>query len=281
LSSRAILTLGMHRSGTSAVARGLQALSVYLGNNFLDAQPENPTGYWEDKSIVELNDRVLAALGLHWDSLAPVARNEFDRFRIRLLRRKAAQYVKRTFESRPLWGFKDPRTIRLLPFWLRLLRDRRVNDSYVVVIRNPMSVAASLFRRQAMDAATAQRLWLVHMVPHLRDLRDKPMVVVDYDLLMQQPRPQLERIARRLNLPAPSEAASREIDRFASDFLDERLRHTRFSPDEFDPTTDESRLIKAAFFLLYESAADRIEPNAKLWSGWEKIERDFEALPNP
>lgn len=277
--SRAVVVLGMHRSGTSAVARGLQALSVYLGDNFLDAQPENPTGYWEDKSIVELNDRVLAAFGLRWDSVAPIARGEFDRFRIRLLRGWGIRYLKGAFGSQPLWGFKDPRTIRLLPFWLRLLRDLRAHDSYVVVIRNPRSIAASLFRRQAMDIATAYRLWLVHMVPYLRDLRDKPLVVVDYDLLMQQPRPQLERIGRGLNLPAPTGAASREIDRFASDFLDESLRHTHFSPDDFETTSDVARLTRDAYLSLYDLATDRFEPEAEsFWFAWERTEREFDAL---
>ena len=32
--SRAVLLLGMHRSGTSAIARGLGALGVYLGDDF-------------------------------------------------------------------------------------------------------------------------------------------------------------------------------------------------------------------------------------------------------
>ncbi|HEY2475861.1 MAG TPA: hypothetical protein VGI19_13820, partial [Candidatus Cybelea sp.] len=57
--SRAVLVLGMHRSGTSAIARGVAALSVYLGCDFLDAQPENPTGYWEDRNLVAIDDRVL------------------------------------------------------------------------------------------------------------------------------------------------------------------------------------------------------------------------------
>jgi hypothetical protein len=274
--SRAVLVVGMHRSGTSAVARGLQALNVYLGDNFLDAQPENPTGYWEDKSIVELNDRVLTTLGLRWDSVAPITRNDFGRFRIWRLRAKAARYVKRTFGSQPLWGFKDPRTIRLLPFWRRLLRDNHVDDTYVVVIRNPLSVAASLFRRQAMDVATAQRLWLVHMVPYMRDLRDTPMIVVDYDLLMREPRSQLERIARTLSVPSRDETNLSEIDRFTADFLDEKLRRTVFSPSDFEATTSESRLTKDAFLLLYDLATDRLEPNdSAFWSAWEKIEREF------
>ena len=50
--SRAVFVLGMHRSGTSAIARGISSLGVYLGNDFLDAQPENPTGYWEDRNLV-------------------------------------------------------------------------------------------------------------------------------------------------------------------------------------------------------------------------------------
>ena len=189
--SRAVLLLGMHRSGTSAIARGLGALGVYLGDDFLDAQPENPTGYWEDKGIVALDERLLAALGLRWDDTSPVALRAFERRRVRALRRDAIRYLNRTFTSAPLWGFKDPRTIRVLPFWQRALRDCEVDDSYVVAIRNPRSVAASLFTRQAMDADTAYRLWLVHMVPFFNDVIGKPFVVVDYDLLMRDPRAQL------------------------------------------------------------------------------------------
>ena len=183
--SRAVLLLGMHRSGTSAIARGLGALSVYLGNDFLDAQPENPTGYWEDKGIVALNERLLGALGLKWDDTSAIDRRAFERRRIRALRGDAMRYLNRTFTSTPLWGFKDPRTIRVLPFWQRVLRECEVDDSYVIAIRNPRSVAASLFARQAMDADAAYRLWLVHMVPFFNDIIGKPFVVVDYDLLMR------------------------------------------------------------------------------------------------
>jgi hypothetical protein len=265
-----VLVVGMHRSGTSAVARGIAALGVYLGNDFLDAQPENPTGYWEDKGIVEIDERVLRALDLRWDDVAPIAPADFRRFRIRLLQGAAARYVKRTFVSHPLWGFKDPRTIRLLPFWQAVLRKCAVGDAYVVAIRNPRSVAASLFRRQSMDAATAQRLWLAHMVPYLRLIRGRPMVVVDYDLLMREPRPQLERTARALELPAPD---AREIDRFAADFLDETLRHSVFDPDDAATATELGQLTQRAYRMLYDLATDRLAPNdAAFWSAWEEIE---------
>jgi hypothetical protein len=271
LRSRAVLVVGMHRSGTSAVARGIAALSVYLGNDFLDAQPENPTGYWEDRGIVEIDERVLKALDLRWDDVAPIAPDDFRRFRIRLLQLGASRYVKRTFTPHPIWGFKDPRVIRLLPFWQSVLQSCKADDAYVVAIRNPRSVEASLFRRQSMDSATAQRLWLAHMVPFLRRIRGRPMVVVDYDLLMLEPRAQLERIARDLSLPEPD---PRELDRFAADFLDEKLRHTVFSPDDLDAATDLERVTQRAFRLLHDLAAGRAAPDdGAFWSAWQEIER--------
>lgn len=276
MSSRAVLIVGMHRSGTSAVARGLKALSVYLGNDFLDAQPENPTGYWEDRGIVELNEHVLKTLGLKWDDAALITAKDFRGFAMWKLRRKAIRYVRRTFAQHDLWGFKDPRTIRLLPFWLSVLRDCDAADAYVAVIRNPLSIAASLFKRQEMDRSTAYRLWLVNMVPFFHELRNKELVVVDYDLLMQDPRAQLRRIASSLHLPFRKETAAREIDLFTGEFLDHALRHSVFSSDDFDTATADAQLTQAAYLLLYELATDRLAAsNESFWSRWAEIARSL------
>ncbi|MGA9273415.1 MAG: sulfotransferase [Candidatus Cybelea sp.] len=268
--SRAIVVVGMHRSGTSAVARGLKALSVYLGRNFLDAQPENPTGYWEDKGIVELNERVLKALRLTWDGVAPIARRSFGGWRMWRLRREARRYLRRSFIEEPLWGFKDPRTLRLLSFWLRVFHESDVNDAYVLVIRNPSSVAASLFKRQGMQLETAQRLWLVYTLPYLEELASKPMVVVDYDLLMGDPRGQLERIARKLQLTA----TTGDVENFTCEFLDAKLRHTVFSPEEIDATSEVGRLTRDAYTLLYEVAADRRDVDRDFWSAWGSMTQE-------
>lgn len=278
--SRAVLLLGMHRSGTSAVARGLGALSVNLGNDFLDAQPENPTGYWEDKGIVALNERLLGALGLKWDDTSSIDRRAFERRRVRALRRDAIRYLKRTFISTPLWGFKDPRTIRVLPFWQHALRDCEVEDSYVVAIRNPRSVAASLFARQAMDPDAAYRLWLVHMVPFFNDIIAKPFVVVDYDLFMRDPRAQLARIGDGLGVPF--EAGSVEIDAFVSGFLDASLRHSVFEPDDFDDGNEVARLTRDAYLRLYGLAADRADgPGASLPADWAEFQARLNVILDP
>ncbi len=48
---RVIVLLGMHRSGTSPITRGLKALGVELGEDLLPSAPENPTGFWEDAAV--------------------------------------------------------------------------------------------------------------------------------------------------------------------------------------------------------------------------------------
>jgi len=258
----------MHRSGTSAVARGLAALGVYLGDDFLAAQPENPTGYWEDRRIVELNERVLATLRLRWDGARPIDLREFAGWQMWRLRREAIRDLRRRFLPHPIWGFKDPRTIRLLPFWRRVLGEAGADDAYLLVIRNPASIAASLHVRQGTDAETAQRLWLINMVPFLHEVADRPLVVVDYDALMRDPREQLERIAQRLQLPRADDA---EIDRFANEFLNAGLRHTVFSLSDIDARTEAGRLTRTAFFSLAELANDRSVPDASFWQTWRDI----------
>lgn len=54
----------MHRSGTSAIARGLTTLGVELGDNLMPAaQSNNERGFWEDQEIVDINTDVLDELG--------------------------------------------------------------------------------------------------------------------------------------------------------------------------------------------------------------------------
>lgn len=261
----------MHRSGTSAIARGLKALAVDLGDNFFDHAPDNPTGYWEDKTIVGLSQRVLEELRITWDDTSPIAPERFHHHRIRLLKLKAVRYFKEAFAGVPLWGFKDPRTIRLLPFWRGALQDAGIDDAYVVAIRHPMSVAASLYRRQEIPLAKANLLWLLHNVPYLHQLRDKPFVVVDYDRIAERPREELSRIALQLCLPSPNGRGEDEVERFATEFLDEKLRHNVCAPDAFDTASAAGQLTKAAYLALLDVAADRRAADGAFWSDWSDI----------
>src|SRR5215472_599841 len=64
--STALVVLGMHRSGTSALTGMLHHLGVTLGENLMPATIDNPRGYWEHADIVKVHERLMASLGWDW-----------------------------------------------------------------------------------------------------------------------------------------------------------------------------------------------------------------------
>ena len=46
MNKKAVIVLGMHRSGTSVITAGLEAMGVYIGDNYLEEGVHNKKGYW-------------------------------------------------------------------------------------------------------------------------------------------------------------------------------------------------------------------------------------------
>jgi len=268
----------MHRSGTSALARGLQMLGVFLGNDFLSPQPDNPTGYWEDRNIFEINERLLAVFGLKWEDVALIDDARWHDQAVEPLLAEAVQYLRSQFVNHPLWGFKDQRTIRLLPFWRVALHRLEIDECYLVVIRNPRSVANSLMRRHGMDAVTAHLLWLVYVVPNLNLIAGRQFIVADYDLVMVEPRGELERIARGLNIPL-DDAGKAGIDQFAGKFLESNLRHSFFDVSDFELDLNLPPLTREAYLWLRRLASDRTAIDSpEFWTAWERSRKAVQRL---
>jgi hypothetical protein len=277
-SSRAVLVLGMHRSGTSAITRGMQALGVYLGDDFLGPQPDNPTGYWEDINIFGINERLLGVFGLKWEDVGLINDDLWQDTEVDALREEAIEYLSAQFTSHPLWGFKDPRTIRLLPFWQPILQALGVDESYVLAIRNPRSVADSLKQRQGIDAVTAHLLWLIYLVPNLSKIANRPLIVADYDLVMADPRSQLERIANGLKIPL-NEVSRTGIEKFDNEFLDPALRHSFFDASDFERDLNLPPLSREAYLWLRRLATDGIPADSpRFWTAWENTREALQRL---
>jgi hypothetical protein len=269
-----VAVLGMHRSGTSLITRGLMSLGIYLGDDFVEVQPDNPTGYWEDRHLQDFNERVLTALGLKWESVALLKDSRWEEPEIEAIRMEAIEYIRANFLAYPLWGFKDPRTLRLLPFWSSVFQRLGLEDAYVMVIRNPLSVAQSLIARQSdvFDAAMAHGLWLVHTVTYFSRIAQRPFIVIDYDLFMDDPRGQLERIQRALEIPQ-ADARLGDIEDFVANFIDPELRHSQFGRLDRDFVPHLSILVQKAYLCLRRLATDRIGPDrSQYWSEWQQIE---------
>ena len=163
-SRRAVVVLGMHRSGTSAVAGCLHRLGVDFGPRLMPATEDNARGYFEHVDIVNLHDRLLLALGGGWDETRPFLPREWpavdpltDPYRTELFR-----LLQRDLSAAPLWGLKDPRLCRLLPWWEPVWAATDTWPLFVIVRRPPSEVAASLARREGFSPAKSYLLWLLH-----------------------------------------------------------------------------------------------------------------------
>lgn len=223
---RAIFVLGMHRSGTSAVTRVLNLLGVELGGGLMAASPDNERGYWEHMEIVQEHDRLLTALGSSWDDLRPLPVNWTKTPAAVEAAQRLRTLVECDFAGKPLWGLKDPRLCRLLPLWLPLLRAMRVTPHFVLVVRHPREVAASLAKRDHKNDAASALLWLRHTLEAERTTRGFPRTVIHYPDLVENPRTwsaEFWRVAAECGLYWPHEP--QVIDDKVVAFLSPALRH--------------------------------------------------------
>ena len=223
MKNRLIVVLGMHRSGTSAITRGLQVLGVNLGENLYGPVPGvNDKGFWEDVEFNNLNVEILKSLGHDWHVLQSIGAKDVEILRSKKYFPRAEELVWRKVGSEAVVGVKDPRMTKLLPFWSQVFENCQIDVSYLLAVRNPVSVARSLSRRDAFDSERSYLLWLGHVVNMLSGSEGNRRALIDFDLLLQRPEEQLIRIADELNLSVDSDA----LKSYTVDFLDERLRHS-------------------------------------------------------
>ncbi len=221
--ARVVCTLGMHRSGTSLVSRMLNLLGVHLGPGEAVSRTgrDNPKGYWEHEGFVGLNDEILARFGGQWDE-PPAFPPSWPRDpRVGDLREKARHLLAEDFAAEPLWGWKDPRTCLTLPFWQDLIGPMR----YLMCVRNPCAVVASLTDRNGMSSEKAERLWLTHVQASLAHTQGQPRMLVFYEDVIDDWRPELRRLAAFIG--APERADDPRVHEAVGGFLESEMCHHR------------------------------------------------------
>lgn len=144
------LIIGMHRSGTSLLSKILNELGFELGANLVPADAGNPDGYWEDQSIVQINREILKDSvpkeGPCWPDWGWSNSGSFQpEAPCKAATPDALAYLQhrhKTSRRGSPWGWKDPRTTLLLPFWLSLSPKAKV----IAVYRQPWDTVAALHR---------------------------------------------------------------------------------------------------------------------------------------
>lgn len=236
----------MHRSGTSLVSRILNLLGVHLGSSQSISRKgeDNPRGYWEHHPIQLLNDEILERFQGTWDrppAFPPGWQRDAE---LEDLRERARCLVHEDLASEPIWGWKDPRTCLTLPFWQELVAGLR----YVVCVRNPSAVVASLRRRNGMAADSAERLWLTYVQSALSHTSGQGRMFVAYEDVITDWRPELTRLAAFIG--RPTLAADPDVSREVEHFLEAELCHHRMSLEELAGDSSVSFPTKAVYVAM-------------------------------
>src|SRR5882724_5252608 len=197
--SQSILVLGMHRSGTSAIARVLEAMGAYVGESadLLPAHPlDNPAGYWERTELVIAHDRFLAATGHAWDRVAGLDSRALDTDARATLSSRLQQVIDNLKAAGKPWLVKDPRLCLLLPQWLPLLDDA----ACVIVVRDPREIAASMraSHRGVYTSHFIMALWEKYLRTMLADLRGRRALFVSYAGMLADAQVQSSRLLQGL-----------------------------------------------------------------------------------
>ncbi len=249
-----IMVLGMHRSGTSALTRGLQVLGISLGDDLMPAaEANNGKGFWEDQDVVAFNDSLLASIGRSWRNVIPATPQQVEAWRRDGQAGIAARLLRTKMRGLSSFAIKDPRLALLLPFWTGVFRDLDLDVSYILALRHPDSVARSLAQRDGIGMDHANLMWLGHVLGSLMHTEGVARTVVDYDRLMQAPEAELRRIAAFLGRDIDPE----ELKVYRDEFLDPSLRHHHERLGRAGADAFYTPLVGEMFTTLTDLAADR------------------------
>ncbi len=228
--SQSLLILGPHRSGTSALTRVLNLLGVELGDDLLPARFDNRQGYWEHRQIFDLHESLLSRAGSAWHDYRPMPRGWRDLEEVQASRDELRSLIENRFLNLPLWGVKDPRLGRLLPLWIDLLDELRVDTRFAILVRNPLEVIGSLQRRNQFSPTKCILLYLSDTLDAIRYTQGRRRTFVSFERLLADWRPVVDRMSRDLDLPWPvsPEDCAPAID----EFLRPSERHHEASVEE-------------------------------------------------
>lgn len=246
-----IVVLGMDRSGTSLCTNVLETLGVSLGGDLLPGDRHNEGGYFEDREIWRVHERLLARLGRSWDTLSTVRPFSLDWHQSKMIepfRRELLQIARARGDaagSAP-WGFKDPRTVLLMPLWRDVFEELGLAPSFIVCVRHPSGVAQSLAARDQFPALFSELLWLEKTLAACDAAQGSPNCVIHYEDWFDQPLRCVETLVETAGLGLADDGAA--LKDAAVSRISRRMRRDREELQRI-----ECRAVAAFYWLLRQS----------------------------
>jgi hypothetical protein len=251
---QAIVVLGMHRSGTSALAGVINALGATVPQKTLmGADPCNLRGLFESLALAVAHDEMLASVGSCWDDWRRLNPEWFCSDAAQKHRQKIKSVLIDEYGEEPFIIVKDPRICRFMPFMSLILDELNFSSVAVLPIRNPLEVAYSLNRRDGFALSKSLLLWLRHVLDAELGSRHMRRCFLSYEDLLVDWRLQLNRVSGKLGVswPERSENADVKVDQF----LATELRHERVPFDEINSHPEMTTWVFDTYNVLRAAAA--------------------------
>ena len=268
----ALVVLGMHRSGTSALTRCLSLLGAELPANLMIGGDSNKKGHWEPEYIAQINDRLLAELNSRWDDWRALDLDFLSKGRRSFFKSEIKRILTEEFGKSELFVLKEPRICRLAPLYFETLRSLGAQPKVVFPYRNPVDVARSLHKRNGIEPTIGQLYWLRHICDAEFASRGEPRVFIRYDSLLADWSSEIGRVIDAHELSQPTAKVKREIN----SFLDADLQSFDDGDDviKTDPTVSQwTREAYKALHALRENASD-----VKAMQTLDDVRREFNVL---
>ena len=213
MNRRVIIILGMHRSGTSAVAEVLFKAGCVIGDpeTLLKPDTNNARGYFEQSETVSINESILHTrvikrlrdcheftefveesfieeryiADLGWIFGTCLSKNEITKD-LPTEQKRIGKFLSSVYGENNQYQpvlIKDPRFSITLPAWMGHLKDPVV----IMLIRHPEAVARSLWERDHIFMSLGYELWSLYTRAALSNIKGLPFFIIDYDRLLEQP----------------------------------------------------------------------------------------------
>ena len=177
--------LGMHKSGTTLVSQILHHSGINMGDNIENGASYDRGNQYERESTWRLNEDILQAREVRSIYISSPKQRQFSEAQ----RERMRQIIGTCNQQYGHWGFKDPRTCLVYPFWAAELPAHKL----IVIYRHPSEPwpryrprhGRNLYREPYLAWQYLQS-WCEHNQNILTYLQEttRPFIVLEYRRLV-------------------------------------------------------------------------------------------------
>ncbi len=270
----ALLVLGMHRSGTSALTRTVSLLGGQLPKKLMAAsQNNNAEGFWEPQDVYEHNEYLLKTFGSQWDDWRPLSSSAQATTDLQEYTETQSRILQDNYPDATFIVLKDPRMCRLYPLWESAFTQNQFEPAALIALRHPLEVADSLQARDRFSTNRSLLLWLRHMLDAELYSRAIPRCVVPFAALLTDWKAEVTRAETQLQVHWPRRPD--DIAKEVETFLNRGSRHHAHLAAEIDTHPAVFAWVRQAYAAFQSLVADPRDTGAQ-----DQLDRVREAFDN-